>query len=103
MTLIGSTLALAGLFFLAIGTVGILRLPDVFTRAHALGVTDTLGVVLVMSGFIWDEGFSLTTTKLLFILTFLSLFNPVIAHATLRAAIRSGLKPWTQEHHESRR
>ncbi len=103
MTLIGSVLVLAGLFFLAVGTVGILRLPDVFSRAHALGVTDTLGVVLMIGGFIWEQGFSLTTTKLLFILAFLSLFNPVIAHATLRAAWRSGLKPWTQDSRDLRR
>ena len=39
---------LVGLFFIAAGVVGVLRLPDFYTRLHALGKSDTLGVALTV-------------------------------------------------------
>ncbi len=41
---------LGGLFFMIVGTVGILRMPDVFTRLHAAGMTDTMGAGLLTLG-----------------------------------------------------
>ena len=76
--------------------VGILRFPDVYTRYHALGITDTLGVGLILSGLVLYQGLTLGAVKTLLILVLLYHLNPVIAHATIRAAFRSGLKPWTR-------
>ena len=90
-------MTLSGLFFLAAAAVGIVRLPDVFTRSHALSVTDTLGIGLILSGLALYQGFTLTAVKTLLILALLYHLNPVIAHATLRAALRSGLVPQTRE------
>lgn len=90
-------LALSGLFFLVVAAVGILRLPDVFTRSHALGITDTLGVGLVLAGLAVHQGPTSGAVKTLLILVLLYHLNPVISHATVRAALRSGLKPWTRE------
>ena len=95
MSLLVAILILAGVFFLAVGAIGVLRFPDVFTRAHALSVTDTLGAFFVLLGLACHYGVGLNTVKIGFILVFLLLFNPVVAHATLRAALRAGLKPWT--------
>jgi multicomponent Na+:H+ antiporter subunit G len=86
-----------GLFFLAVAAVGMLRFPDVYTRSHALGVTDTLGASLVLIGIALHEGPTLTAGRILVILLLLLFLNPVISHATVRAALRVGLKPWTKE------
>ena len=97
MSLIAIALILAGLFFLIVAAVGMLRLPDVFARSHALALTDSLGAFLVLAGLAIYQGFSMNSLKILFVLGLLYLLNPVIAHATIRAALRSGLKPWVRE------
>jgi multicomponent Na+:H+ antiporter subunit G len=86
-----------GLFFLAVGAAGMYRLPDVYTRSHALGVTDTLGVGLVLTGLTLYQGLSMNAVKITLILILLYHLNPVISHATVRAALRAGVKPWSRE------
>ena len=93
MTILAIVLILIGLLFLVIGSIGMLRLPDVFTRAHALSLTDSLGALFVMGGLAVYEGFSTNLLKILVVLGLVYLLNPVIAHATVRAAYRSGLRP----------
>ena len=97
MALIAIVLILAGLFFLIVAAVGMLRLPDVFTRSHALSLTDSLGAFLVMAGLAIYQGFNLNLLKILVVLALIYTLNPVISHATIRAALRSGLKPWVRE------
>ena len=84
----------AGLFFLVVAAIGVIRLPDVFTRSHAVSLTDSLGALLLLTGIALHEGLSMNVLKIFAVLSLLYLQNPVIAHATLRAAIRAGLKPW---------
>jgi|TARA_B100001146_G_C16103580_1_gene400482 multicomponent Na+:H+ antiporter subunit G len=84
---------LLGCCFCLIGGVGLLRLPDFYSRIHGGGVTDTLGAGLVISGLMLQGGLSLTTAKLAMILLFLLLTSPVATHAIARAAQHSGLKP----------
>jgi len=97
MSALAVALILAGLCFLVVAAIGMLRLPDVFTRSHALSLTDSLGSFLVLAGLAVYQGFSLNLLKILVVLTLIYLLNPVIAHATIRAALRSGLKPWKRE------
>ncbi len=97
MSLIAIAFILAGLFFLIVAAIGMLRLPDVFTRSHALSLTDSLGAFLVLAGLAIYQGFSLNLLKILVVLVLIYLLNPVISHATIRAALRSGLKPWVRE------
>ena len=97
MSLIAIALILAGLFFLIVAAIGMLRLPDVFTRSHALSLTDSLGAFLLLAGLAIYQGFSLNLLKILVVLALLYLLNPVVSHATIRAALRSGLKPWVRE------
>jgi len=85
-----------GFFFLAISAVGAIRLPDFYTRSHAIGVTDTLGTLLVLGGIALQYGASLLTAKLLFVVIFVYIANPTVTHVLVRAALRSGLKPWTK-------
>ncbi len=90
-------LILVGLFFLFVAALGVLRFPDVFTRSHAVSLTDSLGAFFLLGGLALYQGFSTNLVKILIVLVLLYLLNPVITHATVRAALRSGLKPWTRE------
>lgn len=87
-------LLIAGAFFLLVGSIGIVRLPDFFTRTHAIGKSDTLGVMLALAGLGLHDGFTLNTAKLLVAAVFVALTVPVGTHALARAAYRSGLQPW---------
>jgi len=97
MSVIAIMLILAGLFFLVVAAIGMVRLPDVFSRSHALSLTDSLGAALVLAGLAIYQGFNMNLLKILVVLALIFLLNPVISHATIRAALRSGLKPWVRE------
>ena len=86
-----------GLFFFVSATVGLLRFPDFYCRVHAMGKCETLGALLMLLGLAVEQGFSPVSLKLLLILAFLFLVNPVAAHALGRAAWVNGLVPWTRE------
>lgn len=82
-----------GAFFAVTGGVGVMRLPDVFTRLHASGMTDTMGAGLILAGLMLHAGLTLVTVKLVFILLFLWMTSPISTHAVARAALAAGLKP----------
>lgn len=83
----------AGIFFMFVGTVGVLRLPDFYTRLHAAGVTDTLGAELVIIGLMIEAGWSLMSAKLAVIALFLFLTSPTATHAVANAAYKAGVAP----------
>ena len=91
------SLIVVGLIFLVIGSIGMLRLPDVFSRAHALSLTDSLGAIFVLLGLAVYEGFTMNFPRIMVVLVLVYLMNPVISHATIRAAYRSGLRPSKKE------
>ena len=86
-----------GLFFLTVAAIGMIRLPDVFSRSHALSITDTLGTFFVLTGVAFHQGLTLADVKVLLILLTLWHLNPVISHVILRAAYRTGVSPWVKE------
>lgn len=83
----------AGSFFSIVGGVGILRMPDLFTRMHAAGITDSAGAGLILTGLIVHAGPSLAGFKLLCILGLVVLISPTASHALARAALARGLGP----------
>lgn len=87
-------LIVAGSFFMLVGSIGVVRLPDFFTRSHATSKSDTLGIMLIILGLMVYEGFCLNSLKLLIIFVFVAIANPVGAHALARAALSFGIKPW---------
>ena len=97
MEILSIIFIVAGLFFLIVAAIGMIRLPDVFSRSHAVSLTDSLGAFLMLVGIALHEGLSINMLKILVVLILLYILNPVIAHATIRAALRSGLKPWQKE------
>ena len=86
----------AGLFFMIVGTIGILRLPDVLTRMHAAGMTDTLGALGLIVGMALQAGLSLVLARLVFIWLFLVFTSPIATHALARAALRGGHVPYAK-------
>lgn len=82
-----------GIAFIMMGSIGIIRLPDFYSRSHAASKSDTLGVMFVIGGLIIYEGFTQSSLKLLFIILFIALSNPIGTHALARAALKKGIKP----------
>lgn len=92
--LLAGLFVLGGLFFLGISSTGIVRLPDFYTRNHAVGKSETLGSMLVLCGLTIYNGLDLTSIKLIIILLFIGIANPTATHIIAQAAFRSRLKPW---------
>ena len=86
-------LLVSGGGFCIIGGLGLLRLPDVYARMHAAGITDTLGAGLILAGLMIQGGLSLVTVKLILILVFLLFTSPTSTYALANAAYRQGLAP----------
>ena len=101
LTVLTWALLMAGAFFLLTGALGMVRLPDVFTRMHAAGMTDTMGAGLVLAGLLvhaLSEGDQLVAVpvRLLLILGFLWFTSPIATHATAKAALSGGVRPFTR-------
>jgi len=97
MTAVSVVLIVVGLFFLIVAAVGMVRFPDVYTRSHAVALTDSLGAFFLLTGLALYQGFTVNLIRILVVLGLLYLLNPVISHATVRAALRSGVKPWGED------
>ncbi|REL33586.1 Na+/H+ antiporter subunit G [Rhodohalobacter sp. SW132] len=82
-----------GIIFMFVGSFGILRLPDFYARTHAVSKSDTLGIIFVILGLVIYEGFTQSGLKLILIVIFIALSNPIGSHALARAALKKGLKP----------
>lgn len=87
---------LGGLFFMLVGVVGILRMPDLFTRMHAAGMTDTMGAGLLILGMCLQAGFGLVLARLVLVYAFLVFTSPISSHAVARAALAAGVVPYTK-------
>lgn len=87
---------LAGSFFAIVGAIGIVRLPEFFSRLHGGGITDTLGAALIIIGLFFqahEHGGVLVIAKLIMILFFLLVTSPTSCHALAKSALAQGLKP----------
>ena len=89
-------LLIAGSFFVMTGSIGLVRMPDFFSRTHPAGLIDTLGAALIIGGLLLQSGFTAVSIKLVLILVFLFLTSPTATHALAQAALVSGIKPWTR-------
>lgn len=82
-----------GIVALLVGSIGLVRLPDIYSRMHAVGMMDTAGVGFLILGMMLHAGFSLITVKLAFIGIFLFFTSPIAGHAVAQAAYKDGVKP----------
>ena len=90
-------LAAGGVFFSLVATVGVLRLPDLYTRTHAASKAETLGAVLSLAAAALAFGTGVPTAKTVLLLVFMFVTNPTAAHAISRAAYDQEIEPWTAE------
>ena len=94
-------LILSGSFFVVVGAIGTLRFPDFWSRLHAASVTESGGVILLLSGMCIQAGFTLITIKLMIIGLFLFITGPTSTHAVANAALVSGLRPKALEKNQN--
>ena len=80
---------LAGLFVLGVATIGIFRFSTMLNRIHIAAKCDTLGALLVLSSLIVLSGFTIFSLKLLLVIIFLWLSNPVSSHLVARAEVKT--------------
>jgi multicomponent Na+:H+ antiporter subunit G len=103
MTVVAIILMLGGAFFLTVSCIGLIRLPDFYTRNHAVGKSETLGIILTLLGLIVYNGWAITSLKVFIILLFVGIANPTATHALLKAAFNSGLEPWIRKRKQDNR
>ena len=82
-----------GCFFTVVGALGLIRMPDVYTRMHAGSVIDTTGAGFLLVGLMLQAGLSLIMLKLLFILLIFFFTGPVVSHALAQAALSADIEP----------
>ncbi len=90
------TLFLLGMLFFLVGTLGIIRLPDFYSRTHPATKCDTLGAGSIFLGIAIYEKFSPEALKILVLAGFILLTSPTVANALACSAFRTGLPPWTK-------
>ncbi len=83
-----------GAFFFLVGTVGLLRFPDFYSRTHAATKCDTLGAGSILLALALHHGLDFDSAKILVIALLVLLSSPTAGHALARAAFRTGLAPW---------
>lgn len=91
----GGMFLLLGSAVVLIGSFGLLRLPDCFSRLHAAGVVDTLGAWLVLLGLLILSASVVVAFKVLLLIILLFFLSPVNSHGLSKAALKSGLSPHT--------
>lgn len=99
-SVVAAALIGGGIFFLLVGAIGFVRLPDVFCRLHVTGVVDTLGAPLIMLGTAVHLGAALVSLKLVLAIIFLAATSPLVGHLLARAALEAGHEPGVIENRE---
>ncbi len=92
MNVITIGLVIMGIVLLGISALGAIRLPDFITRVHSIAVTDTLGVIIILSGLVFQCSSSNVIIKLLLIIVFFCLANPTVTHILTQSALKIGVK-----------
>ncbi len=87
MFVVSWILLVLGSVFCLIGTLGLMRLPDFYSRVHAASIIDSLGAILILLGLITQSQDPLVIIKLILILLFMMLTGPTAVHALAHTAV----------------
>lgn len=94
-----------GLFFMFVGAVGVVHLPDFYNRMHAASKCSTLGVMGLVIALIFSMGSASLTTRAVIAVIFTLLATPVGSHILSKAALRIKTPLWegtlSNDHDES--
>jgi multicomponent Na+:H+ antiporter subunit G len=93
-------LIIGGVFFTFVSATGVIRLPDVYSRAHTASQADTLGAGFALAAVALALGWQAASVMTVLLLFFIFITNPTAAHAVSRAAYESGIEPWTETEEE---
>lgn len=91
---LSALLLLVGVLFLLGGTIGLVRLPDLYSRAHAASKCDSVGAGSILVGLVLHHGVAVADLKLLLLALLVLVSGPTTAHALARAGYRTGLAVW---------
>lgn len=92
--LLGTALVVAGLPFFVAGTIGLIRLPDVYGRLHALAKADTVGLALVALGTALLQPSLGEGLRVALVWAVAAAVGAPMAHVVAEAALRAGVRPW---------
>lgn len=91
LDIVSAVLLFTGGFLVFVGGLGVMRMPEFFTRMHAASLTDTGGAALILLGLMLQGGLTLVPLKLAAIFLFLFLTSPTASYALANAALLSGV------------
>ncbi len=103
MNILAIVFLIMGLIFFTGGAVGIIRMPDFYSRLHPAGKLDTLGILAMVLGLVFYSlhHFSMDTIllslKMLLIVFFVFLSSPTATHSIVDAGMRAGLRHWQKK------
>ena len=89
---ISALLLLAGLFFMVVSVRGVIKFPDFFSRLHAIGLGQSLGMGFCCLGLFIYQRVNITGLKILMVLFVSMIAGPIGTHIVDRVAFREGLK-----------
>ena len=90
MTLAAYIIMGVGVGFVLIGSLGMLRFRDIYSRLQASGVSDNAGLGLILVGLIVHSGWDRHDITLLLLLLILLITNPIVTHSVARSAFIQG-------------
>nr|WP_110031890.1 monovalent cation/H(+) antiporter subunit G [Hoeflea marina] len=92
LTLVSAALVVIGAFFALVASIGLLRLPDVYTRMHAASKAGTMGSGLLLIALAIHAGDTGTMSRALAGVVFFLLTAPISAHLLAKAAYSVGYR-----------
>ena len=98
--IIAVILLVCSLFFFLASAIGMIRLPDFYSRLHASGNSETLGLMLSCLGLVIYEVPTLLSVKIVIVFLLVFLANPIGTHILGKAALKSGHPVWTNKDKE---
>ncbi|MBU0729929.1 MAG: monovalent cation/H(+) antiporter subunit G [Proteobacteria bacterium] len=93
----GIILIILGLPFFLSGSIGLIRLPDIYNRLHALTKADNVGLGFILLGLTLQADNLTSLFKLFFIWILVLIASSASCHLIARSAIRKGIKPWSRQ------
>lgn len=93
MNVLSYFLIYTGLSAIVIGSFGIARLPDLYSRLQASGASDTVGVILTLLGLLLQEGFRPADSFLGLLIFFFFVTGPIVTHSIAKAGFLSNVEP----------
>jgi multicomponent Na+:H+ antiporter subunit G len=87
-----------GVVFAAMGNLGVLIFPDVYTRLQASSTCSTTSILSILVGCMIIAGISATSGKIVVITLFFFVTNPIASHIIARYAFESDMIPWRRSH-----